>query len=425
MTVTVRELETTEDSALDSALQQFHRAADRLGLSDKHRELLTAFKTVYQTEFPVELDDGTFRVFRGYRVLHNSARGPTKGGVRFSLNVSLDEMKALSMWMTWKCAVVGLPFGGAKGGVIVDPKALSDNELQNLTRRYTSEIIPIIGPDQDIPAPDMGTNARVMAWMMDTYSQAKGYTIPAVVTGKPVAVGGSEGRYEATGRGIWYLLEEHLREEGGVTGRTFAVQGFGNVGGVTAKLLRQSGARVQYVSDVNTGLYHEHGIDTVSLFRHTEAGGHLADWDGEADHVAPADVIEADVDVLVPAAVESVITHENVSRVRAKLIIEGANGPLTPGADDILRDRGITVIPDILANAGGVTVSYFEWVQARQYLHWSEEQVNEELRRVLLGAYHEVMSRCPIGGDCSLREGAQWIGIERVTEAIDLRGIFP
>ena len=425
MTVTVRELETTEDSALDSALQQFHRAADRLGLSDKHREILTAFKTVYETEFPVELDDGTFRVFRGYRVLHNAARGPTKGGIRFAPNVSLDEMKALSMWMTWKCAVVGIPFGGAKGGIIVDPKALSDNELQNLTRRYTSEIIPIIGPDQDIPAPDMGTNPRVMAWMMDTYSQAKGYTIPAVVTGKPVAVGGSEGRYEATGRGIWYLLEEHLREEGGVTGRTFAVQGFGNVGGVTAKLLRQSGARVQYVCDVTTGLYHEHGIDTVSLFSHREAGGTLADWDGEADRIAPGEVLEAAVDVLVPAATESVLTRQNASRVRAKLIIEGANGPLTPQADDILRDRGITVIPDILANAGGVTVSYFEWVQARQYLHWSEEQVNEELRRVLLGAYHEVTSRCPIGGDCSLREGAQWIGIERVTEAIDLRGIFP
>ena len=414
-----------EQSALTSALQQFHRAADRLGLSDKYRELLTAFKTVFQCEFPVELDDGSFRVFRGYRVIHNSARGPTKGGIRYAPNVSLDEVKALSMWMTWKCAVVELPFGGAKGGVVVEPRSLSANELQNLTRRYTSEIIPIIGPDQDIPAPDMGTNPQVMAWVLDTYSQAKGFTVPGVVTGKPLALGGSEGRYEATGRGIWYILDEHLREQGGVTGTTFAVQGFGNVGGVTAKLLRQSGGRVQFVSDVSTGLYNERGIDTVSLFRHTEAGGRLADWDGEAERVSHAEVIEAAVDVLIPAAMESVITAENAPRLRARLIVEGANGPLTPDADDILQERGITVIPDILANAGGVTVSYFEWVQARQYLHWSEEQVNEELRRVLLRGYHAINSRCPIGGDCSLREAAQWIGVERVIEATELRGIFP
>ena len=417
--------ELTSESALGSALHQFHAAADRLELSDRHRDLLTAFKTVYETEFPVELDDGSFRVFKGYRVLHNNARGPTKGGIRFSSHVSIDEVKALSMWMTWKCAVVGIPFGGAKGGVIVDPRELSANELQNLTRRYTSEIIPIIGPDQDIPAPDMGTNPQIMAWMMDTYSQAKGYTIPAVVTGKPIALGGSEGRFEATGRGIWYILEEHLQDSGGVTGKTFAVQGFGNVGGVTAKLLRQSGARVQYVSDVDTTLYHEHGIDTVSLFQHVERGGTLADWDGEAERGDPGAVLEADVDVLVPAAIQCVITGDNADRVRADLIIEGANGPLTPDADVILAERGIPVIPDILANAGGVTVSYFEWVQARQYLHWSEEQVNEELRRLLLTAYRNVVSRCPISGNCSMREASQWIGIERVIEAIDLRGIFP
>ena len=419
------EAETRGESPLDGALHQFHAASDRLGLSDKHRELLTAFKTVFQTEFPVEMDDGSIHVFRGYRVLHNNARGPTKGGIRFDPGVSLDEVQALAMWMTWKCAVVGLPFGGAKGGVRVEPRELSLNELQNLTRRFTSEIMPIIGPDQDIPAPDMGTNAQVMAWMMDTYSMGRGYTIPAVVTGKPVSVGGSEGRFEATGRGLTYLLQEHLADSGGVTGKSFAVHGFGNVGGVAAKLLRRAGANVQYIADRDTGIHHEHGVDVVSAFAHVQAGGTLTDWNGEGDRMAPGEVLEAQVDVLVPASTECVITGENAPRVRADLIIEGANGPLTPDADAILADRGIQVIPDILANAGGVTVSYFEWVQARQYLHWSEEQVNEELQRLLLDAYRQVVSRCPIGGDCSMREAAQWIGIERVIEAMDLRGIFP
>ena len=419
------EPETREQSALVSALHQFHAAADRLELSDKHREMLTSFKTVFHTEFPVEMDDGSIHVFEGYRVLHNNARGPTKGGIRYSPQVSLDEIKALAMWMTWKCAVVGIPFGGAKGGVVVEPRDLSSDELQNLTRRYTSEITPIIGPDQDIPAPDMGTNPQVMAWMMDTYSMGRGYTIPGVVTGKPVSVGGSEGRFEATGRGLWYLLQEHMQESGGVTGKTFAVQGFGNVGGVAARLLRQSGARVQYVSDIDTGLYHQQGIDAVSLFAHVRGGGTLADWPGEAERIDPAEVLEGEVDVLIPAAIECVITADNAPRVRARLIIEGANGPLTPDADEIMIERGIPVIPDILANAGGVTVSYFEWVQARQYLHWSEQQVNEELRRLLLAAYHEVASRCPIGGNCTMREAAGWIGIERVIEAMELRGIFP
>ena len=417
--------ETPQQTALVSALHQFHAAADRLGLSDKHREMLTSFKTVFQTEFPVEMDDRSIRVFSGYRVLHNNARGPTKGGIRYNPAVTLDEVKALAMWMTWKCAVVGIPFGGAKGGVIVDPRALSIDELQNLTRRYTSEITPIIGPDRDIPAPDMGTNPQVMAWMMDTYSMGLGYTVPAVVTGKPVSVGGSEGRLDATGRGLWYLLQEHLRESGGVSGKSFAVQGFGNVGGVVARLLRQSGARVEYVSDIDTGLHNPQGLDTASLVAHVQAGGALDDWRGEGERVDPAEVLEADVDVLIPAATECVIAADNAPLVRAKLIIEGANGPLTPDADAILMERGIPVIPDILANAGGVTVSYFEWVQARQYLQWSEQQVNEELQRLLLDAYRDVSSRCPIGGDCSMREAAQWIGIERVIEAMDLRGIFP
>ncbi len=413
------------NSALHSALRQFHAAADRIGLADQQRDILTAFKAIYQTRFPVEMDDGSFRVFDGYRVHHNAARGPLKGGIRYSPDVSLDDVKALAMWMTWKCAVVGLPFGGAKGGVVVDPRAISAYELENLTRRFTAEITPIIGPDKDIPAPDMGTNAQVMAWMMDTYSMGHGYTIPAVVTGKPVSLGGSEGRYEATGRGLLYLLEEHLQDAGGVRGKNIAVHGFGNVGGVAARLLQQAGARVQYLCDRDTGIFHPQGVDATAAFAFVESGRVLADWDGAGERIAPDAVLEADVDILVPAALENVITAANVDRVRAPLIIEGANGPIGPDADDALTARGVTIIPDVLANAGGVTVSYFEWVQARQYMHWREQQVNDELRRLLTDAYRAVVARAMQAQDCTLREASQWIGIERVIEATTLRGIFP
>jgi len=419
------------EPVLETAMRQFHQAADRAQLRDEMRELLTSFKTVYQTDFPVNMDAGITKVFSGYRVHHNSARGPMKGGIRYSPMVSLDEIKALAMWMTWKCAVVNIPFGGAKGGVICDPATLSAAELQDLTRRFTSEIAPIIGPDRDIPAPDMGTNPQTMAWMMDTYSMEQGYTIPGVVTGKPVALGGSEGRFEATGRGLLYVLHEHLATEGGVRDRSISVQGFGNVGGVAAKLLCEAGARVQYLSDVATALHHPEGIDALAAFAHVQGGGTLRSWLDEhpdaAEEVAQEDILTADVDVLVPAAVESVLTEHNAGNVQAKLIIEGANGPTTADADAILNERGVMLIPDTLANAGGVTVSYFEWVQARQYLHWSEEQVNVELRRVMTDAYHHVIARCLLdsGGECSQREAAQWIGVERVVEAIELRGIFP
>jgi glutamate dehydrogenase (NAD(P)+) len=419
------------EPVLQTAMAQFHRAADEIRLPDRHRSLLTSFKTIYQTQFPIEMDDGSFRVFEGYRVIHNAARGPTKGGIRYSPRVTLDEVKALAMWMTWKCAVVSVPFGGAKGGVTVEPREMSTNELQNLTRRFTTEIIPIIGPDQDIPAPDMGTNPQIMAWMMDTYSMAKGYTIPAVVTGKPVSIGGSEGRYEATGRGLLYILEEHLAQQGGVRDRTVSVQGFGNVGGVAAKLLQQAGATVQYVSDKDTALYCPGGLDVTAAWAHVEGGGSLRTWHeahpAGSELVDHEDVLLADVDVLVPAALESVITGDNAEGIRAGLVLEGANGPTTPDADAILDERGVTVIPDILANAGGVTVSYFEWVQARQYMQWTEEQVNAELRRLMVNAYRNVVARCPIGshGKCTQREAAQWLGLERVVEAIDRRGIYP
>jgi len=418
------------EAVLETAMSQFHRAADRIRLGDDMRELLTSFKTVYQTEFPVDLDSGRAKVFSGYRVHHNAARGPVKGGIRYSPMVSLDEVKALAMWMTWKCAVVNVPFGGAKGGVICDPASMSARELQDLTRRFTSEIGPIIGPDRDIPAPDMGTNPQTMAWIMDTYSMEAGYTIPGIVTGKPVAIGGSEGRFEATGRGLLYVLQEHLATSGGVRDRTVSVQGFGNVGGVAAKLLTEAGATVTHVSDADIGLRNVEGIDAPAAFAHIGAGGTLKSWHeqnrGAAEEVGHDDILEADVDVLVPAAIEGVLTGENADRVRANLIIEGANGPTTPEADQIFADRGVTLLPDTLANAGGVTVSYFEWVQARQYLHWSEEQVNAELRRLMVNAYHSVTTRCGSADEgCTFREAAQWIGVERVIEAIELRGIFP
>jgi glutamate dehydrogenase (NAD(P)+) len=359
-------------------------------------------------------------------VHHNAARGPVKGGIRYASMVSLGEVKALAMWMTWKCAVVDLPFGGAKGGVIVDPRSVSAAELQNLTRRFTSEISPIIGPDRDIPAPDLGTNPQVMAWIMDTYSIQRGYTVPGVVTGKPIAIGGSEGRYEATGRGLLYVLQEHLREQGGVAGRRVAVQGFGNVGGVLARLLAQAGARVEYICDRDTGIHQPGGIDVASAYAHTQAGQTLATWSGAGERIAPEDVLYADVDVLVPAAVENSITGANAARIRAPLVLEGANGPTTTEADDILAERAVTVIPDILANAGGVTASYFEWVQSRDFQRWKLDDVNQMLQRYMVEGYRAVVGRCAVSGDgCRLREAAQWIGIERVIEAIELRGIFP
>ena len=417
------------EGILASTLAQFHAAADAIHLDDRYRAYLTSWKTIFQTQFPVEMDDGSIRIFEGYRVLHDTARGPTKGGIRYSPHVTLDDVKALAMLMTWKCAVVNVPFGGAKGGVTVDPASLSARELQNLTRRFTSELEPIIGPDKDIPAPDMGTNAQIMAWMMDTYSMSHGYTIPAVVTGKPLALGGSEGRLEATGRGILFVLEEHLRAQGGIAGKTVAVQGFGNVGGVAALLLHEAGAKVTHLSDVHSTLHNAGGIDVAAAHTFVQGGGNLTDWANQTrdvEIVDSEDVLTADVDVLVPAAVESVLTAQNADRVRARLIIEGANGPTTAEADEIFRQRGVTVIPDILANAGGVTVSYFEWVQARQYLHWTEQQVNDELRRLIGTAYRSVAMRAAqIGPSCTQRAAANILGIERVVEAIALRGYYP
>ncbi|MGE3961273.1 MAG: Glu/Leu/Phe/Val dehydrogenase [Dehalococcoidia bacterium] len=416
-------------SMLDTVLSQFHSAADQIGLKEDHRETMTAFKRIVQTQFPVERDDGSFDIFEGYRVHHNVARGPAKGGIRYAPMVSLDEVKALAMLMTWKCAVVNVPFGGAKGGVIVDPAAMSRNELENLTRRFTSELEPIIGPDSDIPAPDMGTNAQVMAWIMDTYSMSRGYTVPGVVTGKPVALGGSAGRQEATGRGLLYVLQDHLRDAGGIRGRKVAVQGFGNVGSVVAKLLQMEGAIVTHISDKDIALHVPTGVDAASAANYVAQGGSLTQWNEEHGRCAPVpldEVLTAEVDVIVPAAIEHVLTEENAGRVKASIVLEGANGPTTQAADAIFKERGITVVPDIIANAGGVTVSYFEWVQARQYVRWSEERVNEELRRLITAGYQTIAARQMASRDGStLRDAANWIGIERVVEATELRGIYP
>ncbi len=377
---------------------------------------------------PVHMDDGSTRVFTGYRVQHNDARGPVKGGLRYSLGVSLDEVRALAMLMTWKCAVVDLPFGGAKGGVIVDPRALSRRELERLTRRYASEISIIIGPDKDIPAPDMGTDAQIMAWIMDTYSMQHGHPIPGVVTGKPVQVGGSMGRVEATGRGVLYTIQEACKARGiSLEGASVAVQGFGNVGSVSARLLGEAGAKIVAVSDSQGGIYTANGLDIQSIYAGRRAGGLLAEHPGHGiDHndITNAELLELPVDILVPAALESQITGENAARIKANMVVEAANGPTTAEGDAILAERGVYLVPDILANAGGVAVSYFEWVQDLQSFFWEETEVNQRLQRIMSRAFNEVNAVAE-ERKLRMREAAYVVALKRVVEAITLRGIYP
>ena len=414
-----------EPNPYETALQQLEAAAAFLdldggilaGLRRPHRE--------FSVNFPVEMDDGSVRVFTGYRVQHNDARGPYKGGIRYSAGVSLDEVRALAMWMTWKCAIVNLPYGGAKGGVIVNPAELSDCELENLSRRFISELEPIIGPDRDIPAPDMGTNARVMAWMMDTYSMGHGHTVPAIVTGKPVQIGGSEGRAEATGRGVLFATEEVAKRRGEPLDELrIAVQGFGQVGSVAARLLVESGARVVAVSDSSSGYYNGGGLDIADLNVRADERGLIQGDPPGADRISNAELIEIDCDYLIPAAVENVIVESNADRIEAGVIVEAANGPTTPEADAILRDRGRTIVPDVLANAGGVTVSYMEWVQDLQSLFWEEAEVNNRLARIMRKAFAQIWDSAEARG-LSLRDAANVLGVERVVAATELRGIFP
>ena len=409
---------------LDTAIAQFESAAQRLNIDPGLRQVLATCKRELATNFPVQMDDGSIKVFTGYRVQHNLARGPAKGGIRYHPSVSLDEMRALAMWMTWKSAVVNIPYGGAKGGVIVDPKSLSQTELENLTRRYATEISIIIGDNQDIPAPDMGTDERVMAWIMDTISMHRGYTVVGAVTGKPVSVGGTLGRKEATGRGILYLIQQLAGDHGiSLDGATVAIQGFGNVGGVAATLLAGEGARIVGLSDTSGCLYNGKGLDVQTLWRRKREGASLNDLGG-GDCLDGAELLSLQVDFLVPAALEGQITAQTARRVRAKFVIEGANGPTTPEGDAVLAEKGVVVLPDILANAGGVIVSYFEWVQDLQFFFWEEDQVRERLQRVITRAYREVCARAQ-KENVSLREAALLLAVSRVEEATRVRGIYP
>jgi glutamate dehydrogenase (NAD(P)+) len=406
------------------AVEQFQIAADVLGLDDDMRKILSHCQRELTVHFPVEMDDGSVEVFTGYRVQHNSGPGPTKGGIRYHQSVTLEEIKALAMWMTWKCAVVGLPYGGAKGGVQVNPKLLSQAELQNLTRRYTTEIQPFIGPNQDIPAPDVNTNPQIMAWLMDTYSMNVGYSVPGVTTGKPIVLGGSEGRNEATGRGCVFTIESAARVlDFNLAKARTVVQGFGNAGSVAARLMAELGSPVVAVSDSRGGTYNPSGLDLDAVSAHkARTGSVLGFRDGE--DVTNEELLVLPTDILIPAALENQITAGNVDQIQARLIAEAANGPTTPEADAILYDRGVFVIPDILANAGGVTVSYFEWVQALQAFPWTEHEVNERLRRIMNRAFDAVSSTSSKYG-VHMRTAALVRGIDRVAEFTRLRGIYP
>jgi len=406
------------------ASDQFARAANMLELDPEFVARLSNPRRSLVVNFPVRMDSGEVRSMTGYRVQHTLTMGPTKGGFRYGPDVSLGECAALAMWMTWKCALLGLPYGGAKGGVRCIPSDHSVGELERLTRRYAAELIPIIGPEKDIPAPDMGTGEREMAWFMDTYSQQVGHSVPGVVTGKPVVVGGTVGRREATGLGVVYVLEAVCDRIGlALRESRVAVQGFGNVGGVAARELHAIGATVVAVSDRFGGLHSQDGLDVGAVSDWAAEHGSLAGYPG-AKHVGPADVLEVPCEVLVPAALERQITDENAGRLQCQLVIEGANGPTTPEAEIVLRDRGILVVPDILANAGGVTVSYFEWVQDQQRYSWDELDVQERLRRQLRAAFGRVVDAAD-RHVCDWRMAALSVAIERVSEAARLRGIYP
>ncbi|MBV8527522.1 MAG: Glu/Leu/Phe/Val dehydrogenase [Candidatus Dormibacteraeota bacterium] len=407
-----------------NAQRQFDNAADILELTPGLRAVLREVRRELVVRFPVKLDTGDVRMFEGYRVQHNTTRGPAKGGLRFHPETSLDEVKALAMWMTWKCALVNIPFGGAKGGVVCDPRALSRRELERLSRRFASEITVLIGPESDIPAPDVNTGAQIMAWIMDTISMEAGYSVPAAVTGKPLDIGGSEGRPSATGRGVTIVALEACGKLGIDPGEaTVAVQGFGNVGSVSAELMHEAGFRVCAISDLGGGIYSPDGIHIPALLAHRSHTGTIERFAGTTP-VTNRELLELPVDVLVPAALENQITAANAGRIQARLVVEGANGPTTPDADSILERRGITVVPDILANAGGVTVSYFEWVQDLQSLFWEEGEINRRLERILQRSFGQ-MWRQAQAHTVSLRLGAYLVAVKRVADATAVRGIYP
>ena len=412
------------ENPFEIARAQLRRVGDAFDIDDNLIGVLSQCKKAVEVSVPTQMDDGaTTRVFTGYRVTHNIARGPSKGGIRYHPGVTIDEVKALAMWMTWKCAVVNIPFGGAKGGVTVDPKALSQGELERMTRRFTFEISILLGPDRDIPAPDVYTNSQTMAWMMDTYSMTKGYSTLGVVTGKPLSIGGSAGRNEATAEGCFVAIEEAAKRRGiPLKNATAAVQGFGNAGYFVAKFLAEAGVRVIAVSDSGGGIHNERGLDLDAVVKSKEAKGSVAAAKG--DRMSNEELLELPVDVLVPAALEGVITRRNAARVKAKIVAEAANGPTTPDADDILRRNDVVVIPDILANAGGVTVSYLEWVQDLYSFFWDADMVRTHLQKTIRRAYDDVESVAR-RHDTDLRTGALALAVGRVEEATRIRGIFP
>ncbi|MBI3803349.1 MAG: Glu/Leu/Phe/Val dehydrogenase [Nitrospirae bacterium] len=406
------------------AIVQFEKAADQLRLDPNLRKRFVVPKRAIMVGVPIRMDDSQIEVFHGYRVHHDNTLGPSKGGIRFHPEVNLGEVCALAMWMTWKCALMGLPFGGAKGGVSCDPNALSRNELQRLTRRYTAEIIRFIGPDIDVPAPDVGTNEQVMAWMMDTYSQFKGYSIPEIVTGKPIVIGGSLGRTEATGRGVVYCIMEAFKHLGLTPeGKRVVVQGFGNVGANAARVLHEQGCSVIAVSDVRGGIYNPKGIDIPVLLQYLSHSRFVEGFPG-GEPVTNSELLELPCDVLVPAALSGQITEENAGKISCTILAEAANGPTTPAADVLLQDRGIFVIPDILANAGGVTVSYFEWVQDLQNFFWKEKEINEKLREIMSNAFNAVLTLSQ-EEKVGMRMAALMLAIRKIASAKLARGVFP
>jgi glutamate dehydrogenase (NAD(P)+) len=412
------------ENPFEIAREQLRRVAATFDIDPNLVNVLQECKKALAVSVPITLDDRSVRVFQGYRVTHNVARGPSKGGIRYHPDVTLDEVKALAMWMTWKCSLMGIPFGGAKGGVVCNPKRLSLRELEALTRRYTTEIINEIGPEKDIPAPDVGTSPREMAWIFDTYSMNKGHSVLGVVTGKPLTVGGSLGRLEATARGGLYCLVEalakrHLRMDG----LRVAVQGFGNVGSFFALLVHEQGAKVVALSDSHGAIANPNGIDVPAAFAHKHETGALAGLAG-TQAIDPEELITIDCDVLAPCALEQVITGANADAVRAKIVVEGANGPTTPAADEILDERGILVLPDVLANAGGVVVSYFEWVQGLAEYFWSEDEVNAKLNDIVRRAFNETWEVCEKRG-VSMRLASYGLAVQRVAEALTTRGLYP
>lgn len=426
--VMTQALQAVEANPYEMFKTQVRLAGEKLGLSPDLLSIIETPERVLEVSIPVRMDDGHIEVFKGYRVQHSSVRGPCKGGIRYHPAVTVDEVKALAGWMTLKCAVVDIPFGGGKGGIVCDPMKLSEGELERLTRRYTAMILPLIGPNRDIPAPDVNTNAKIMNWFMDTATALRGEPMYAIVTGKDVAVGGARGRREATGRGVMIITQEVLARLGKkLEGITVAVQGFGNVGSVAALLLHEAGAKVVGVADISGGLYNPNGLNIPELMEYVARSPKrlIAGYTAPGVSPIPTDeVLTLDVDVLIPAALEGQITERNAKRIKANVIVEGANGPTTPEADVILEERGRIVVPDILANAGGVVVSYFEWVQNLQYFYWDEAETNARLAQIMRRAFQDVWTMAQ-EKKVSLRIAAQMLALSRVAEAIRLRGIFP